>query len=178
MLIPFSVWGKLKFLHYIQCIKLATRSCLWRYSVLTIVGHTNTVWSTVFPLCMHGLQLGSVPLLSILDWCAHVDILWYWAASIKSPDFPFKFELPSHCWGVALSASALSVRKGHFPCSGFSLHHFFMSSNLTFLAFLYIFSCFCWFSIDVNFFLSRIKLIIELPGLFYHWVKFLRLFFL
>ena len=39
----FSVRGKLKFLHNIQCMKLATRSCLWRYSVLTIVGHTNTV---------------------------------------------------------------------------------------------------------------------------------------
>ena len=26
----FSVWGKLKFLHNIQCMKLATRSYLWK----------------------------------------------------------------------------------------------------------------------------------------------------
>ena len=33
----FSVRGRLKFLHNIQCMKLATRVCLWKYSVLTIL---------------------------------------------------------------------------------------------------------------------------------------------
>ena len=36
----FSVWGSLKFLHNILCMKLATRSCLWRYSVL------NNCWAS------------------------------------------------------------------------------------------------------------------------------------
>ena len=39
----FSVWGMLRILRNIQCMKLATQSCLWRYSVLTFVGHTYTI---------------------------------------------------------------------------------------------------------------------------------------
>ena len=118
-------------------MKLATQSYFWRYSVLTIVGHADTIWSTVSSLSAHSLQLESALLLRILDWYAHVDIHWSWAASIKPSVFPFKLELLSHWWVVALFTSALPVLKGYFPCTSFSLYHFFMSSKLVFLAFFF-----------------------------------------
>ena len=128
-------------------------------------------------LSLHSLQLGL--LLRILDWYACVDILWSWAASIKLSVSPFKLEQLSHWWVVALSTSALSGLKRYFPCSGLSLHPFFMSSKLVFLRFFFhIFSCFYWFSIGINFFLRHIKLKLGLPAFFYHWVKFLLLFML
>ena len=115
----FSVWGRLKFLHYIQCMNLAIRSCLWRYSVLKIVGHADILWSTVSSLSVfvHGLQLWSAPLLRTLDWYALVDMLWSWAASIKPSVSPFKLEMLSHWWVVALSIWAFSVLKGYFSLS-------------------------------------------------------------
>ena len=48
----FSVWGRLKFLHNICYMKLVPGPFLWRYSVLTIVGHSDTWWSTASSLCL------------------------------------------------------------------------------------------------------------------------------
>ena len=105
-------------------------------------------------LSLYSLQLRSAPLLRILDWYPHVDVFWSWAVSVKLSVSPFKLELLSHWCVVALSTSALSVLQRYFPCRGFSLHPSFISSKLAFLVFfLYIFNCFCWFSIDINFFL-------------------------
>ena len=131
----FSVWGRLKFVHSVQCMNLATRSCLCRYSVLTIAGHADIIWSTVSSFSVHSLQLGSAPFLRILVWYTRVDILWSWAASMNPSVSPFKLELLSHWWVVALPTSAWSVLNGYLPWSGFSLHPFFMSSKLAFLAF-------------------------------------------
>ena len=100
----FSVRGRLKFLHNIQCKKVASQEYLWRYSVLTIIGHSDTLWSAVSSLYVHSLQLGSAPLLRILDWYARVDI--------KPSVTPCKIELLSHGWVVSVSISALSVLKG------------------------------------------------------------------
>ena len=148
----FPVCGKLKFLHNIQWMKQVSRSCLWRYSILTIVGHVNTIWSTISSLCVFSLQLGSAPLLRIFDWDAPVDILWSWAVIIKPSVSHFKLELLIHWWAVALSTLALSVLKGYFPCSGFSFHLFFEFSKLVFCGFfIYILSCFCW---NLNFLVS------------------------
>ena len=76
----FSMWGSLKFLRNIQCMKLATRSCLWRYSVLTIIGYAHTIWTTVSSLSLS------------MHWAT--DKIYYIFSKKRFSDTPVKWNFP------------------------------------------------------------------------------------
>ena len=77
-----SVWAKVRFLHNIQCIKLATQSRLWRYSVLKIVEHADSIWSTVLSLspslCIASNYISTtVKEYWLVRSCRCTLVLWY-----------------------------------------------------------------------------------------------------
>ena len=54
-------------------------------------------------------------------------MLWSCATSMKPPVYPFRLELLSYWWVVALSTYPLLALCGYLPCSDFSLKVFFIS---------------------------------------------------
>ena len=124
MLVPFLGLWYLICLHSVQSINFATRSCLWKYFVFTLVEHRDIVWLTVSSPCVHSRHLGSAPFLGIFAWYILVARLWFYAASMKRSFSTFIIELLSHWWVAVLSTPPLSFLRGYRPCRGFSLHVF------------------------------------------------------